>query len=785
MSLTRLLPLLLLLPILIWAADSDKNFRVAPTMFKEGVLMEPVANMAIVKKEKMILSESPMVPLRPNIMFMRHKKGPKEYLWFTGPVDVKNFEKLHAFSLADNYLRPAEVMLLRFYGSQTSRAFQDEADIYFDREYIYSPRVPKLYFRKNGQWQMIQETERPGIISIKSNIKGLEAISISVPMKEVPSLVYPVNPGMYAFSFSAPNYLPYVDAISVPGGSMVELKPQLPVVDTASRVKATTTVTLHAVTVAKTLEETEHLFDVLTRDVQTSIEKVDTNEFDKIYPPLRKPLLLGVSSDDSVYVKYRNRYNGKREEAKLYWRMNRMGSASAVNVALRRKIDSLQAIPHKVSLVPTSIEAVNDEKLCEDVIDSVAMREQVKQDSIAKANAPKDTTVKDSTAAAAVPAEPVIKTKRVCRMAAVRINYGKKGDRYDVSWVGNAEGYTADSLFALLTSGASSRAFISIERNKPVWIYHEGDLKGRHHYRYQKHELVVNDKPLQSHGAFELPQYIYDEPEVQEWLNRPIEEDAHKVQEPKAKALRVDESGVALDVSMKVPRVIRDRDRGTVALIDSGSFRYKGKVVSLSPFAIHTTEVTQQFFKDVMSKIDSTKRIKDRSSFTGARHPVHNITWNDAQSFCKAIGGDLPTEAQWEFAGRADNNEGALWNLDENPDPGAYAIYKANSYSLGKKNPAYGPQPVSTKKSNAWGIFDMSGNVAEWTRDKYFMFSVWVESSNPTGAMMGSSKVYKGGSWKDKESLLNLTERDDEDPRYWSDAIGFRCAFPRDLFEGK
>ncbi len=785
MSLTRLLPLLLLLPILIWAADSDKNFRVAPTMFKEGVLMEPVANMAIVKKEKMILSESPMVPLRPNIMFMRHKKGPKEYLWFTGPVDVKNFEKLHAFSLADNYLRPAEVMLLRFYGSQTSRAFQDEADIYFDREYIYSPRVPKLYFRKNGQWQMIQETERPGIISIKSNIKGLEAISISVPMKEVPSLVYPVNPGMYAFSLSAPNYLPYVDAISVPGGSMVELKPQLPVVDTASRVKATTTVTLHAVTVAKTLEETEHLFDVLTRDVQISIEKVDTNEFDKIYPPLRKPLLLGVSSDDSVYIKYRNRYNGKREEAKLYWRMNRMGSASAVNVALRRKIDSLQAIPHKVSLVPTSIEAVNDEKLCEDVIDSVAMREQAKQDSIAKANAPKDTTVKDSTAAAAVPAEPVIKTKRVCRMAAVRINYGKKGDRYDVSWVGNAEGYTADSLFALLTSGASSRAFISIERNKPVWIYHEGDLKGRHHYRYQKHELVVNDKPLQSHGAFELPQYIYDEPEVQEWLNRPIEEDAHKVQEPKAKALRVDESGVALDVSMKVPRVIRDRDRGTVALIDSGSFRYKGKVVSLSPFAIHTTEVTQQFFKDVMSKIDSTKRIKDRSSFTGARHPVHNITWNDAQSFCKAIGGDLPTEAQWEFAGRADNNEGALWNLDENPDPGAYAIYKANSYSLGKKNPAYGPQPVSTKKSNAWGIFDMSGNVAEWTRDKYFMFSVWVESSNPTGAMMGSSKVYKGGSWKDKESLLNLTERDDEDPRYWSDAIGFRCAFPRNLFEGK
>ena len=779
MSLTRLLPLLLLLPVLIWAADSDKNFRVAPTMFKEGVLMEPVANMAIVKKEKMILSESPMVPLRPNIMFMRHKKGPKEYLWFSGPIDVKNFEKLHAFSLADNYLRPAEVMLLRFYGSQTSRAFQDEADIYFDREYLYSPRVPKLYFRKNGQWQMIQETERPGIISLKSDVKGLEAISISVPMKDVPSLMYPINPGMYAFSLSAPNRLPYVDAISVPGGTMVELKPQLPVVDTASKVKATTSVTLHAVAVAKTLEETEHLFDILTREVQTSIEKVDTNEFDKIYPKLRKPLLLGVSSDDSVYIKYRNRYEGKRDEAKLFWRMNRMGSASAVNVALRRKIDSLQALPHRVSLVPTSIEPVYDENACEEVVvEEAPAPAPAKVDSTAK-----DSTAKDSVAAPAEPPAP--KTKTVCKTKAVRINYGKKGDRYDVSWVGNAEGYTADSLFALLTSGASSRAFFNIERNKPVWIYHEGDLKGRHHYRYEKFELVVNDKPLQSHGAFELPQYIYDEPEVQEWLNRPIEEETHKVQEPKAKVLKVDDSGVTLDVSMKVPRVVRDRDRGTVALIDSGSFRYKGKVVSLSPFAIHTTEVTQQFFKDVMSKIDSTKRIQDRSTFTGARHPVHNITWNDAQAFCKAIGGDLPTEAQWEFAGRADNNEGALWNLDEDPNPGMYAIYKANSYSRGKKSPEYGPQPVSTKKSNAWGIFDMSGNVAEWTRDKYFMFSVWVESSNPTGAMMGSTKVYKGGSWKDKESLLNLTERDDEDPRYWSDAIGFRCAFPRDVFEGK
>ena len=159
MSFTRLLPFLLLFSALAFA-DSDKNFRIAPVMFKEGVLMQPIANMAIVKEGNMILSEPPMVPLKTSIMFLRHKNGPKEYLWFSGSINVENFEKLHAFSMADNYLKASDVMLMRFYATQKSRAFQDEADIYFDKDYIYSPRVPKLYFKKNGQWQALQETER-------------------------------------------------------------------------------------------------------------------------------------------------------------------------------------------------------------------------------------------------------------------------------------------------------------------------------------------------------------------------------------------------------------------------------------------------------------------------------------------------------------------------------------------------------------------------------------------------------------------------------------------------
>lgn len=220
-------------------------------------------------------------------------------------------------------------------------------------------------------------------------------------------------------------------------------------------------------------------------------------------------------------------------------------------------------------------------------------------------------------------------------------------------------------------------------------------------------------------------------------------------------------------------------------MVDSGSFRYKGRVVGMSPFAIHVTEVTQKFFATTMARRDSAQRVEDRSKFKGDERPVHNVTWTVAKEFCEQLGGDLPSEAQWEFAGRADNNEGALWVLDDVPDPSNYAVYRDNSYKLGKESEAYGPQPVGKRKPNAWGIYDMSGNVAEWTRDKHFPIAFWMEKSNPSGSMFGYLKVFKGGSWKDSEKDINLVESDDEDPRYWSDRIGFRCVFPQDVIKKK
>ena len=826
-------------------ADGDHLFQIAPDQYKDGLLLEKNSKLAIINEGLNSVSVMPELPLHAHTMYLRHKKGPKEFHWYVGQMDEENFSKLHAFSMKDNYLKPAEVLYMRFYGSQMYKAFQDEADIYFDREYIYSSRIATLFFWKNGRWEMLKESVRPSVIKIDTSIVDLQVNSLTKKLKRKVEKIYPVKQGMYAFEFSAPGYYPYVDAVAVPESTIVSLVPQLPVFVQDSSINVSTTVTLDSVAAAEYLEDLEVLYDKFVGEIQGTVSLIDSNAFVSLYPAKKTAAELGVTDSTEEYVEYAKQYLARREDAKELWRTSKLGVASEVNKALLQKMDSLQSLSISGTMVPEKIEPIFEE----------------------------------------------VEGSEEKKVSAIRLTFGKEYERFNVSWVGSADSMVTDTLYAILDASETVAAHLTLANNKPVWVYNEGALVGRYQYRFQDLDLIVDDQTYKCHGEFKLPAYVADQPEVLEWLakqvvdsavvpaadsmvtsasatvdsaivdtttvvsaavdsaivdsatvgpaiedsavvdtaavfvavdsaavdtvaadtvaadtatvdtavvdtTKPVEQPVEQPAEQPAEEKRVIELSPNVKIveyddddypaeNPKVPRIVADAKMGTVALIDSGAFRYKGKVVSMSPFAIHTTEVTQGFYQEVMDRLEESKRKIDRSKYSDAQKPVHNITWYDAQEFCKAIGGDLPTEAQWEFAGRADNNEGSLWNLDEEPNASLYAIYRDNSYNFGKKHPNYGPQPVASRKPNEWGLYDMSGNVAEWTRDKYFMFSLIVEDSNPTGAMMGSHKIYKGGSWMDKEKYLNLTDYDDEDPRYWSDRIGFRCAFPRSAFEGK
>ena len=163
------------------------------------------------------------------------------------------------------------------------------------------------------------------------------------------------------------------------------------------------------------------------------------------------------------------------------------------------------------------------------------------------------------------------------------------------------------------------------------------------------------------------------------------------------------------------------------------------------------------------------------SRFKGdGRLPVESVRWTDAMEFCRRLsertgrGYTLPTEAQWEYACRA-GSAGRYCFGDSDSGLDAYAWYAGNSE--GK------PHPVGTKRSNAWGLHDMHGNVWEWCRDWFaddFYGSSAARVRNPENTTEGSNRVFRGGSWNYSPQGCRSANRLRLTPGYSRGNLGFR-----------
>jgi formylglycine-generating enzyme required for sulfatase activity len=159
---------------------------------------------------------------------------------------------------------------------------------------------------------------------------------------------------------------------------------------------------------------------------------------------------------------------------------------------------------------------------------------------------------------------------------------------------------------------------------------------------------------------------------------------------------------------------------------------------------MQTTEVTQEQWQAVMGS--------NPSSFSGCGSdcPVENVSWNDIQTFLSTLNGmgqgtyRLPTEAEWEYAARAGsttafaNGAIAVTNCGDDANLDYMGWYCFNSGDT--------THPVAQKQPNAWGLYDMHGNVAEYCQDWYGDYPAG-PVSDPAGAVSGDAKVHRGGAW--------------------------------------
>lgn len=186
------------------------------------------------------------------------------------------------------------------------------------------------------------------------------------------------------------------------------------------------------------------------------------------------------------------------------------------------------------------------------------------------------------------------------------------------------------------------------------------------------------------------------------------------------------------------------------------------------PFYLGKYEVTQAQWQEVMGN--------NPSYFTGdPNRPVERVSWDDVQEFIQKLnakeGGAkyrLPTEAEWEYAARALSSTVYSFGDDES---------RLAEYAWYNRNSRMGTHPVGRLRPNAWGLYDMHGNVWEWVQDRYGRdYYEQSPTRNPQGSVVGASRVVRGGGWLVGAWNCRAAIRYYHAPVYRGYDLGFRLA---------
>jgi formylglycine-generating enzyme required for sulfatase activity len=230
-------------------------------------------------------------------------------------------------------------------------------------------------------------------------------------------------------------------------------------------------------------------------------------------------------------------------------------------------------------------------------------------------------------------------------------------------------------------------------------------------------------------------------------------------------------------------RIKRAKDGAEMVLVPAGTFlmgavpgdskaeggeKPRHSVTLTKSYYVDVTEVTVGQWKKFVAGGGGRMPTDLRNAATDL-HPIYNVNFPEATAFATWVGGALPTEAQWERAARGGHDDFVYpWGPidDEKKRNGS-----------GSADGFDGLAPVRSYEPNAYGLYDMAGNVSEWCADwiggKYYAAS---PASDPSGPGSGSLRAVRGGSWIWDGDYLRATDRGSSDPGKRIVELGVRCA---------
>ena len=270
---------------------------------------------------------------------------------------------------------------------------------------------------------------------------------------------------------------------------------------------------------------------------------------------------------------------------------------------------------------------------------------------------------------------------------------------------------------------------------------------------------------------------------------------------------------VSVKIQISVERTTVPAGSFTMGSPAAESGRYNDETqrrVTLNGFNMEKYAVTQGQYQAVMGSNPSSFKANAGAGENQNKRPVEGVSWYETLVFCNklsmlegltpaySIGGKtnpdewgtiptgfdavwngveivagsngyrLPTEAQWEYACRAGTT--TPWHSGEtNDNLGDYAWISSNSNNR--------THEVGLKQPNAWGLYDMHGNVCEWCWDWYGEYPTQTQT-NPTGAPSGSSRVIRGGGWNGSAQIVRSAYRGYPSPYSRGNFLGFRVLRP-------